>query len=169
MLGKTLYFRLISEDNSMPINTPQSLRAEHDELHLQLARAIEAGRATGYAAAKVEKVLAPHFLKEEEFALPPLGLLPALAEGRILPEMKAAMEMSYRLKAELGQMLLEHKQIVTALKALNEAANSEGKEGIATFAEKLMLHAQTEEKVLYPASILVGEYLNLKLSKETGR
>jgi len=26
-----------------------------------------------------------------------------------------------------------------------------------------MLHAQTEEEVLYPAAILVGEYLKLKL------
>jgi len=27
----------------------------------------------------------------------------------------------------------------------------------------LMLHAQTEEEVLYPAAILVGEYLKVKL------
>jgi hypothetical protein len=27
----------------------------------------------------------------------------------------------------------------------------------------LMLHAQTEEEVLYPAAILIGEYLKLKL------
>jgi hypothetical protein len=33
------------------------------------------------------------------------------------------------------------------------------------FAEKLMFHAQTEEDVLYPASILIGEYLKLKLSR----
>jgi len=33
----------------------------------------------------------------------------------------------------------------------------------ARFAEKLMLHAQTEEEVLYPAAILVGEYLKVKL------
>jgi len=26
-----------------------------------------------------------------------------------------------------------------------------------------MLHAQTEEEVLYPAAVLVGEYLKLKL------
>jgi hypothetical protein len=153
----------------MVLKTPQSLKAEHDELHAQLARAIASGGATGDAAAKVAEGLHPHFLKEEEYALPQLGLLPALAEGRILPEMKAAVEMSHRLKADLGQMLSEHKHIVTALEALIEAANSEGKGDAAHFAEKLMLHAQTEEEVLYPASILVGEYLNLKLSEKTGR
>jgi hypothetical protein len=34
----------------------------------------------------------------------------------------------------------------------------------ARFAEKLALHAKTEEDVLYPAAILVGEYLKLKLA-----
>jgi hypothetical protein len=37
----------------------------------------------------------------------------------------------------------------------------------ARFAEKLMLHAKTEEEVLYPAAILVGEYLKLKLEIAT--
>jgi hypothetical protein len=107
-------------------------------------------------------------LKEEEYALPPLGLLPILAKGEILPEMKAAVAMTDRLNADLGHMLLEHKQIVIALKVLTEAANVEGKEEVAHFAEKLMLHAQTEEEVLYPASILIGEYLKLKLSQKNG-
>ena len=79
------------------------------------------------------------------------------------------MAMAYRLKADLGQMLLEHREIVAALKVLVEAADSEGNESASHFAEKLMLHAQTEEEVLYPASILVGEYLNLRLSEKIGR
>ena len=77
--------------------------------------------------------------------------------------------MAHRLKADLSQMLLEHKEIVAALEALKEAASSEGNAAAAHFAEKLVLHAQTEEEVLYPAAILVGEYLSLKLSKKGGR
>ncbi len=153
----------------MLLKTPQSLRAEHDELHAQLAQAIGSGGATGEAAARVAEALHPHFLKEEEYALPPLGLLPALAEGRVLPEMQAAVAMAHRLKADLGHMLQEHKEIVAALEALKEAASSEGNAAAVHFAEKLVLHAQTEEEVLYPATILVGEYLNLKLSEKMGR
>ena len=100
---------------------------------------------------------------------PPLGLLPALAEGRVLPEMEAAVVMTHRLKADLGHMLLEHREIVAALEALEKAASSEGKAAAAHFAEKLMLHAQTEEEVLYPAAILVDEYLSSKLSEKRGR
>jgi hypothetical protein len=33
---------------------------------------------------------------------------------------------------------------------------------IVHFAEKLKLHAKNEEEVLYPAAILVGEYLKLQ-------
>jgi hypothetical protein len=44
----------------------------------------------------------------------------------------------------------------------------------AHFAEKLILRAETEEEVLYPASILIGDfligdYLKLKHSQNTGR
>ena len=73
--------------------------------------------------------------------------------------------MTHRLKADLGHMLLEHKEIVAALDALKEAAGSEGKTAAAGFAEKLMLHAQTEEEVLYPAAILIGEYIRLKFGE----
>lgn len=147
----------------MELKTPQSLKVEHDELHAQLARAREAGGAVGDAAKAVAEILHPHFIKEEEFALPPLGILPSVAAGKISPEMKAAAAMAERLKAEVGQMLQEHREIVGALDGLKQAAKSEGKDEFAHFADKLVLHAQTEEEVLYPASILVGEYLKLKL------
>src|SRR5512137_316687 len=127
------------EEEFMELKTPQSLRSEHEELHAQLARATKAGGATGEAVRTVAKVLHPHFLKEEEYALPPLGLLPALAEGKTLPETRAALEMTDRLKADLSQMLMEHKQIVIALKALIEAANLESKTEAGHFAEKLVL------------------------------
>jgi hypothetical protein len=126
------------------IKTPQSIKREHDELHTQLASAREAGGATGRAAEEVARVLHPHFLKEEEYALPQLGLLPFLAEGEVLPEMEVAVAMSRRLKADLSHMLWEHKQIVSSLEVLIDAANSEGRENVSHFAEKLMLHAQTE-------------------------
>jgi Hemerythrin HHE cation binding domain len=150
-------------DAIMNVNTPQSLKAEHEELHAELAKAINVGGATGEEAQNVAKALHPHFLKEEEYALPPLGLLPVLAGGRISPDMKAIVDMTNRLKADLNHMLLEHKEIIENLKNLTQAARSEGKDEFVRFAEKLTLHAQTEEEVLYPASILVGEYLKLEL------
>jgi hypothetical protein len=54
---------------------------------------------------------------------------------------------------------------VTALRRLISAAKREKKPEHARFAEKLMLHAKTEEEVLYPAAILIGEYLKLRLGR----
>ena len=39
------------------------------------------------------------------------------------------------------------------------AAKREGRPEFARFAEKLMLHAQTEEEVLHPATLVLGEVL----------
>ncbi|HQM81047.1 MAG TPA: hemerythrin domain-containing protein [Syntrophorhabdaceae bacterium] len=149
----------------MKFKTPQPLKAEHEELHAELAKATKEKGKIGDAAKTVAEVLHPHFVKEEEYAMPPLGLLPIIARGKISMEMWEALMMTDKLKAELKQMLKEHKAIVGALKKLAAIAKKEKKMEYARFAEKLMLHAKTEEEVLYPASILVGEYLKLKLKK----
>jgi hypothetical protein len=147
----------------MAFQIPTSLKLEHEELHTELVRATKAGGKVGAAATGVAKVLHDHFVKEENFALPPIGLLSALARDEVDENMKSVLRMTDRLKAELPEMLEEHKAVVAALKNLIAAAEAENKPEHARFAEKLMLHAQTEEEVLYPAAILVGEYLKLKL------
>jgi hypothetical protein len=147
----------------MTLKIPTSLKLEHKELHAELVEATKAGGKTAEAAKAVAKVLHPHFVKEEEFALPPIGLLASLASGKVDQTMASALDMTDRLRAELPEMLREHKTVVTALRELTAAAKREKKPAHARFAEKLMLHAKTEEEVLYPAAILVGEYLKLKL------
>jgi hypothetical protein len=145
----------------MIFTIPDSLKLEHEELHAELVRATQAGGTVGEAAKAVARVLHDHFVKEEEFALPPLGLLSALARGKVDEDMGSVLGMTDRLKAELPKMIEEHEAIVAELKKLIAAAEADNKSEHARFAEKLMLHAQTEEEVLYPASILVGEYLKL--------
>ncbi len=149
----------------MEFEVPKSIKLEHEELHEDLEEATMESGSVGDAAKAVLEVLQPHFLKEEEFALPPLGLLSKLSNGQITSEMKDAIAMADRLRAELNQMLSEHREIVARLKALTEAALKENKLEYVQFAEKLTLHAQTEEEVLYPAAILVGEYLKLQSEK----
>ncbi len=111
------------------------------------------------------KVLHNHFVKEEEFALPPIGLLAALARGEVDEEMRGVLAMTERLKAELPEMLQEHQAVLAALEQLTAAAEKEKLPEHARFAEKLTLHAKTEEEVLYPAAILVGEYIKAKLDR----
>jgi hypothetical protein len=144
---------------------PECLKIEHEELREQLATAAAAGGKIAEAAREVLKVLRPHILLEEEFAIPPLTLLPRLAVGEASPDMRRYQHLAETLKAELPRMLEEHALIVEALRKLMQVAQQEGHPGYANFARKMILHAQTEEEILYPASILVGEILRSRLGK----
>ena len=64
----------------MEFPIPEPLKVEHAELHAELVEATKAGGLVGEAAREVAKRLHPHFVREEEFALPPLGLLASLAK-----------------------------------------------------------------------------------------
>jgi hypothetical protein len=106
-----------------PIAEP--LKVEHAELHAGPMDATKAGGRIAKAAREVAKRLHPHFVHEEEFALPPLSLLAPLARGAIEPGMAAVLPLTDKLEAELPGMLAEHKQIVAALGELVTAANDE--------------------------------------------
>jgi hypothetical protein len=149
----------------MTFQIPLPLKAEHAELHEELLKATQAGGRVGAAAQRVAKLLNPHFMKEEEFALPPLGLLQPLARGKWAPEIADVLKLTDRLEAEMPAMLAEHKEIVAALSELGALAEAEKKPDIAAFARKLKLHAETEERVLYPAAVLIGRFVRAKLSE----
>jgi hypothetical protein len=141
---------------------PAALKVEHEKLHATLSEAIRLPGQTGQAAKRVAAVLHEHFVSEEEFALPPLGLLGPISEGRTTSDMQEVISLSDRLKAEMPRMLSEHQAIVEALEHLGRAATAERHPEVSRFVEELTAHALNEEQVLYPAAILVGEYLKLK-------
>lgn len=136
---------------------------EHDRLRQELERATAVGGDTAGAARAVLEVLVPHMLLEEEFAIPPLRLLPRLARGEFTEDMQLILPKTERMKAELPRMLRDHELIIEALRRLLQAAVKEQHDGYAGFAQKLIHHAQQEEEVFYPASILVGEYVKKRL------
>lgn len=147
----------------MPFTIPEPLKIEHEKLHDVLRKATAEAGELGAAAKTLARLLHPHFLKEEEYALPPLGLLADLARGHVTPEMAEVVAMSDRLKAEFDQMLAEHKAIVAALDAFSAQARQQGRSEYVEFAQDLALHARYEEEVSYPTAILVGEYVRDKL------
>lgn len=156
-------------DRPLKIEIPQPLKQEHAELRTELAKATQAGGKTGAAAREVARIVYPHFVKEEAFALPPLGLLPELAQGKVTLGMRAVLPMTDQLQAELPQMLEEHQAVAAALRRLATAARAEQKPESARFAETLMRHAETEEQVTYPTAILIGRFLQLQLHSNPPR
>jgi hypothetical protein len=149
----------------MEFTIPEPMKLEHDELHSKLAEATKEPGRIGEAARAVAKVLHNHFVNEEAYAIPPLGLLPQLAAGKVTNEMADVLKMTDKLKAELPTMLKEHEAIVSALDDLVKVAKSEGREEYIHFVDKLKLHAQTEEEVTYPTALLIGEFVRLNLRK----
>jgi hemerythrin superfamily protein len=80
--------------------------------------------------------------------------------------MADVLKLTDRLQAELPTMLAEHKTIVAALARLQETARAAGRDDIVQFTHALTLHAQTEEQVMYPAALLVGRLVRLRLQEE---
>ena len=146
---------------------PGSLAIEHRELHATLDAITKLPGATGMAAFRVAELMHEHFKAEEEFAMPPLALLRPLAEGAAVPAsaQRTTVAMSDRLKADWPRMLHEHTTIREALSVLAVEARAENRPEVLRFVDTLTRHAQQEEEILYPAAILVGEYLELKRSR----
>lgn len=149
----------------MKFTIPQPLQDEHEALHERLRQATQAGGEVGEAAKTLARLMHPHFVKEDQIALPPLGLLAALSRGEQSAQMAEVLTLTERLEADLPAMLEEHQAIVVALRRLRDAAERAGRKDIVVFAEQLVQHARTEEEVMYPAAILVGRHVRLLLAQ----
>lgn len=149
----------------MNYEIPLPLKQEHEALHDQLRQATQAGGEVGELATTLARLMHPHFVKEDQIALPPLGLLAALASGDATPEMAGVLALTDQLETELPAMLAEHQAIVAALQRLRDAAQRAGRTEIVDFAQQLMQHARTEEEVMYPAAILVGKFVRQRLGQ----
>lgn len=152
-----------SEMSQIKIEIPTSVQTEHNAIHATLKEATGATGRVGPAAQALAKILHPHFVREEEIALPPLGLLSRLASGDFAADMADILPMTDALKRELPQMLEEHKAIRAAVENLRVAARADNAEEYERLASDLASHAQTEEELLYPAAILVGEIIRARL------
>ncbi len=150
----------------MEQKSPQMIDLEHEELHEELARTMKVEGKTGETARRVMKILQAHMTREDELVRPILALLAPLSAGELPADPPAYIKKVEALRAEMPRMLKEHQLAVDALKDFMRAAAEEQRPpGYAQLAKKLIAHAQTEEDVLYPAALLVGDYLKAK----TGR
>ena len=145
--------------STITLFVPRSVQEEHNAIHRELTMAIATPGRIGATATAVANALHEHFHREEEIALPPLALLAPLAAGEMPLSAPDVLAMTDTLRVELPRMLEEHQKIRAAVDDLREAARDEGYARFERLADQLALHALTEEEVLYPAAILVGEII----------
>jgi hypothetical protein len=151
-----------SAKDAPALQIPDSVRREHEQIHAALTEATRAADPVGQAARDLAHVLHPHFVREEQIALPPLGLLQELAGGTFRPSMRRVLPMTDALRAELPRMLREHIQIGAAARRLEEVARRAGNREVEQLARTLQAHARSEEQIFYPAAILVGEVVQAR-------
>jgi len=141
----------------MSLQIPASLLNDHEVIRATLKRAMREPGATGESARRVMQILEGHMMREEKFAFPPLGLLPALARGERPAALADALDRVKGLRRQIAQMKDEHRQISDALRRLAQDAQGEGKSDYVALAEDMLKHQHLEEEVIYPAAMLVGE------------
>jgi hypothetical protein len=144
---------------------PLSLLDEHAEIVMSLRSAIEAGGAVAAAARDVLEIVEPHMRHEQELALAPLRLLPRLADGEVTADMTPLIAVTDRLRAGIPALRKEHVALRRALEGLWETAWREGKPEYAFVAQRINRHITVDEEVLFPAALLVGNYLRLSATR----
>lgn len=143
----------------MKPKTPKAIKNGHENLCSELQTIVNFGGKIGEKAKFLEKDMYPHFEKEEKYALPPLGLLLALSEGNWDIDSNVAIEMADMLQLKLSELKNEHENILMALQGFRTVAHEENIPIAKQFVKDLMLHIEVEDQVLYPATILIGNYL----------
>jgi hypothetical protein len=147
----------------MPIHTPTSISAVHQDLLQLLVTAQSLQGKTGRVAEEIARLLKPHIEKEEHLFLPLLGILPDVVDGRLSPSSaKRASKLYAKVKDEYKIMLEEHKVLDKALAKLRRVADEEGHPTATRFAELLKAHSLGEDQILYPAAVLVGRIAGQK-------
>jgi hypothetical protein len=141
----------------MPLRIPEAMELEREELHEELRKATRMQGKGGKAAKQVAQVLHPHFERENELALPLIGVARELAEEKMSADFPKALELFERFRPEYEKMLQEHMEIVKALDELEKAAKKAKKASVIDFVRKLKLRARTEEDLTYPAALMVGK------------
>lgn len=146
----------------MTPKVPNALLHGHENLTLEIKDLINKSGKIGEISQILNKKLHDHFLKEEKYALPPLGLLLALSEGNWKIDKDEAIKMADTLQSNFAEMTQEHQDISKTLNELKIVAEQEDDFFTKQFVENLTLHVELEDQVLYPATILIGNYLKNK-------
>jgi hypothetical protein len=142
---------------------PQSVQNSQKETEEQLTVLSRHKGPVGAAAKTALELYQRHAAREREFILPPLTLLPYLADGGVTPDMAWALPMVERTRAERETLFQEHEKITDALNDLAAAAQKAHHRDAMAFAENAAADSLTDLEVLEPTLLLIGDILRAKL------
>jgi hypothetical protein len=142
---------------------PQSIEVQHTDDIFALTQLALRPAPVGPAAKAALDLLKRHHQRENEYILPPLTLLDALAAGKVTPDMRWAIPMADKVKATKELIFIEHTQITDAMNALLSAAELANDKEAVDFARSAVADSMGDMELQEPMTVLIGEYLKLKL------
>ncbi|MDR3511493.1 MAG: hypothetical protein P4L73_07665 [Caulobacteraceae bacterium] len=142
---------------------PQSLVLEHQETLAHLSVLAQRPGPVGARAREAMALFERHAAREEAYILPPLTLLPDLADGKVTPDMAWAMAMTDRVKAEREQIFQEHTEMTAVLNALLAAGERANDHDAVEFARAAATDSLNDLELLEPTVEVIGEVLHAKL------
>ena len=142
---------------------PGAIKEEYEDLYEKLNVAARVRGEIGRTAMAAYRHMQSHYLKDMEYALPPLKLLPTVAADNVTGEIDRIQTMCNRLKRQLPALIAENDMIIGELGQLADAASTEDKPEYRDLARNLIRFLEREKHILYPASVLIGEYIRAKI------
>jgi hypothetical protein len=142
---------------------PQSFKVAHEETLAELTAIGKRRSHTGQIARQAISAVKEHFRREEEYILPPLTLAPAIALGHVTPDMKWAIAMADRIKADRETIFVEHTIITEWMNELAAAAERAHEADVIAFARGAVADSLNDTEVNEPMAIVIGDYVRAKL------
>ena len=139
----------------MDYEIPLLERHEHEALHDRLRQATQAGDEIGGFAKTLARLMHPHFVNEDQIALPPLGLPAALAHGDATPEMAGVLVLTDQLEPSYRRCWRNTQPSSKRYSGCTMRRRAKGAARSSTF----------EGELTYPAAILVGRFAPQRLGK----
>jgi hypothetical protein len=142
---------------------PQSQIIEHEENLARLTTLAARPGPVGDIARRAVVLFKEHIARERDYILPPLTLLPYLADGKVTPDMRWAMEMTDRVRADREVIFDEHARIIAMLNELQFAAQQAHDTEAVDFARGAAVDALADSEILEPTVMLIGDVLRARL------
>lgn len=142
---------------------PGPVKEEYEYLYLKLNDAARMRGEVGRAATAAFRHMQAHYEKDHEFALPPLKLLPSMAADNVNEETDQIQTMCDRLKNSLPHMIDENGRIIQELSRMADVAAHEQKPEYHDLALRFIRFLELEREVLYPATVMIGEFVRAQI------
>lgn len=142
----------------MEIKTPKAITHGHASLRSEFNAIIKNYPYLEKETHPLNETMIKHFNKEEQYGLPPLGLLLNLSEGKWELDEDAIIKMTDALNSHIAELKEEHENISKNILGLKAIAEKENNLDLKRFINDLEIHMELEDQVLYPASNLIGNY-----------